>query len=354
MTNYEAHSAAMDARRAVGASSAPVSRHANALQRYLNAAERAGHLTTTVKAGEPLPAKEFTGRRDLVIAGVDGSAFSRNVVEWAAAEAGRRHCALRLVHTYTLPVTGHWGFDPVREDLDTVLRGTGKALLADVADAVRGADPALNVSTVVSRGDAVTVLRRESGHARLTVIGAHGASRVSGLFFGSVALALASANPAPVAVIGPGELVNAAGPVVVGVDGSPNSDAALAFAFDEAALRQADLIAVHSWYDTVIDGAYSWQTVWLDPGANEKEESASLSKLLASWREKYPEVVVHQQLVRSRPARALLELSRTAQLVVVGSRGRGGFTGMLLGSTSQALITGSSSPVVIVGLDSLT
>ena len=79
-----------------------------------------------------------------------------------------------------------------------------------------------------------------------------------------------------------------------------------------------------------------------------------LAELLVGWQEKYPEVTVQQQLIRSRPARALLESSRTAQLVVVGSRGRGGLTGMLLGSTSQALITGSSSPVVIVGVDSLS
>jgi nucleotide-binding universal stress UspA family protein len=249
--------------------------------------------------------------------------------------------------------TGHWGYDPVPDDLDMVLRGRGEALLADVVGTVRGADPALEISTLVSRGDAVTALRRESGHARLTVVGAHGASRVSGVIFGSVALALASANPAPVAVIGQGQLVNVAGPVVVGVDGSPDSDAALAFAFDEAAWRHANLIAVHSRNDTVFDEAYALQPAWLDSDSIEQQESASLSELLAGWREKYPDVTVHQQLVRSRPARALLDYSRTAQLVVVGSRGRGGFIGLLLGSTSQALITHSSSPVVVVGRDSL-
>lgn len=360
MTSYAEHRAAMDARGAVGASFAPVSRYASVLQRYLVAEEHAGHLTTAGQGGpadhpaaEPTAADEGTGRRtDLVIAGLDGSALSRNVVEWAAVEPGRRQCALRLVHTYTLPGTGHWGYDPIPDDLNTVLRERGMALLADVADTVHGADPALEVSTLVSRGDAVTALRRESEHARLTVVGAHGASRVSGVLFGSVALALASVNPAPVAVIGPGQLVNTAGPVVVGVDGSPNGDAALAFAFDEAALRHVDLVAVHSWNDTIADSAYSLQPVWLDPAAVEQRESAVLADLLAGWQEKYPEVTVHQQLVRSRPARALLELSRTAQLVVVGSRGRGGFTGMLLGSTSQTLITHSGCPVVVVGSES--
>jgi len=111
---------------------------------------------------------------------------------------------------------------------------------------------------------------------------------------------------------------------------------------------------VHSWHDTITDSAYSLQPAWLDRAAIEQQERALLDDLLSGWQEKYPELTVHQQVVHSRPARALLDYSRTAQLVVVGSRGRGGFTGMLLGSTSQALITGSSSPVVIVGVDSLS
>ncbi len=155
-------------------------------------------------------------------------------------------------------------------------------------------------------------------------------------------------NPAPVAVIGHDQLANFAGPVVVGVDGSPSSDAAVGFAFDAAAGRHAELIAVHSWNDAVIDGAFPVQPVWVDPAAIEQQERALLAERRAGWREKYPEVAVSQQVVHSRPTPALLEYSRTAQLVVVGSRGRGGFTGMLLGSTSQALITHSRSPVVVV------
>ena len=382
MTRYEAHSAAMDARFAAGSSFAPVSRHEMALQRYLVAAEHAGHTKTGASAGELSPSiggeeasmggwagtgdgllatatasepgatgEPTSWQTNTIIAGLDGSTISRNVVEWAAAEAGRRHSALRLVHA--LPVTGYLRFAPVPDDLDTLLRDQGEELLAEAASTIRRADPALEVSTTMKRCDAVTALRQESQHARLTVIGAHGASRVAGVIFGSVALALASTNPAPVAVIGPGQTAKRSGPVVVGVDGSHSSDAAVAFAFDAAALRHADLIAVHSWNDTVNEGAFSLHPAWVDPAVIEKQERFLLSDRVAGWQEKYPDVTVHQQVVRSRPTRALLDYGLTAQLTVVGNRGRGGFTGMLLGSTSQALITHSACPVVVVGSDSM-
>ncbi len=376
MTGYEAHRAAVDARDAAGSSFAAVSIHEMALQRYLVAAEHAGHATDVATAGQssppPFDVNDSTGGRtgtaeglsaespaaasaakgwrpNLVVAGLDGSEMSPAVVEWAAAEAGRRHAALRLVHA--VPVTGYWKVGPVLDDLDTLLGEQGKEMLADVASALRTTDPALELSMVLARGDAVSALRQESEGARLTVIGAHAASRVTGVIFGSVALALASMNPAPVAVIGPGQIAKTTGPVVVGVDWSHTSDAAVAFAFEAAALRHSDLIAVHSWNDTVSNGAFPVQPVWVDPAAIEKQERVLLADRLAGWGEKYPEVKIHQEVVRRRPVPALLDHSRTAQLVVVGSRGRGGFAGMLLGSTSQALITHSGCPVVIVGSD---
>lgn len=378
MTGYEAHLAAMDARDAAGSSFAPVSRHELALQRYLAAAEHAGHTKTgpaagglslsvddveastgvgartgdgphdTTTAGEPGANGEPTRwQTNLVVAGLDGSPISRNVAEWAAAEAGRQHSVLRLVHA--LPVAGYLRFAPVPDDVDTLLRVQGEELLMEADNILRRADPALQVSTVLTSSDAVTALRQESEHARLTVIGAHGASRVAGVIFGSVALALASTNPAPVAVIGPGQILNTSGPVVVGVDGSQSSDAAVAFAFDSASTRHADLIAVHSWNDTVNEGPFSLHPAWVDPAVIEKQERFLLSDRVAGWQEKYPDVTVSQQVVRSRPTRALLQYGLTAQLVVVGNRGRGGFAGMLLGSTSQALITHSVCPVVVVG-----
>jgi nucleotide-binding universal stress UspA family protein len=123
---------------------------------------------------------------------------------------------------------------------------------------------------------------------------------------------------------------NAVGPVVVGVDGSAGSGAAVGFAFEEAARRGTGLTAVHAW------------------GALEGAESRVLSESLAGWSQRYPEVAVRQELVRGRPAAALIEQSRSAQLVVTGARGRGSFAGLLLGSVSQAVLHHAECPVVVV------
>jgi nucleotide-binding universal stress UspA family protein len=183
------------------------------------------------------------------------------------------------------------------------------------------------------------------------VVGSRGTGRVSGVLLGSVAMAITSHGTAPVAVIpaeGPGG--EADGPVVVGVDGSPISEAAIAFAFDEAAVRGVRLLAVHTWNDvrpTLAD------PTMIDFGRLEDGERAALSELLAGWRDKYPDVDVRPIVLRGRPTPILLRYATQAQLVVVGSRGRGGFAGMMLGSTSHSLITHAIAPVVVVRPDSL-
>jgi len=186
--------------------------------------------------------------------------------------------------------------------------------------------------------DAIAAVRRESEHALLTVVGSHGTGRVASVFLGSVALSIATHNPAPVAVIHPDHHIGGPGPVVVGVDNSPNSEAAVAFAFDAAAVHETDLVAVHSFTDTVADGG-------------EQEEHAALSEQLAGWRDKYPDVPVQHIVVHGRPAPILLAHTHDAQLVVVGSRGRHGLTSLVLGSTSRALIAHSKCPVVVVRPD---
>ena len=170
------------------------------------------------------------------------------------------------------------------------------------------------------------------------------------LLLSPVALAIVSTNAAPVAVIHPGQQTTAHGPVVVGVDGSPTSESAIDFAFETAERWKTRLVAVHCWYDTV-QGTFPMQPMLVDPAAIEEAERALLAERIAGWQEKYPDVAVQQAVVRGRPTPTLLEYGRSAQLVVVGSHGRGGFTGMLLGSTSQALVSHSSSPVVVVRPD---
>jgi nucleotide-binding universal stress UspA family protein len=137
------------------------------------------------------------------------------------------------------------------------------------------------------------------------------------------------------------------GPVVLGVDGTANSDSAIAVAFDEASVRGVDLVAVHAWSDVTLatfsphDEGLPWASI--DTG-----EQASLAESLAGWKEQYPDVGVSAVVVQDRPVRNLLSYTDTAALLVVGSRGRGGFASMLLGSTSTALLHSAECPLMIV------
>ncbi|MFD2395911.1 universal stress protein [Prauserella oleivorans] len=134
--------------------------------------------------------------------------------------------------------------------------------------------------------------------------------------------------------------------MVVGVDGSPLSERAIGYAFDEACFRGVDLVAVHTWSDSDTD-IFSQARMYFDWEPMRDTEERRLAERLAGWRELYPDVTVHRVLVKDRPRHELLEWSRKAQLVVVGSRGRGGFRGMLLGSTSHALVHNAECPVMI-------
>ncbi|MET0863004.1 MAG: universal stress protein [Nakamurella sp.] len=365
MTTNEVLRASADARRAAGASSATVSQLENAMHTYLSATTwqslpftRDAAATAPTAAARPRTtgfavAGAADVNRFLVVAGIDGSSCSRRAAGWAAAEAVHRHGSLLLVHAYSLPSAGYSGYNPYPANLLPQLREEGEALLDDTANALRLQYPTLAVDTRMSYGDPATVLRHASAAAQLTVVGARGGHRVVSAL-GSVAVGIASTNPGPVVVIHPAAPSAPTGPVVVGVDGSPTSDAALGYAFEAAALRQVPLVAVHCWTDPVLVGDMPYYAAGIvDTAHIATERRAFLAETLAPWSSTYPNVVVQQVVIHGRPTPALLESSRTAQLTVVGSHGQHGRTGWvgaryLLGSTSVALITNSPSPVVVV------
>jgi nucleotide-binding universal stress UspA family protein len=131
-------------------------------------------------------------------------------------------------------------------------------------------------------------------------------------------------------------------PVVLGIDGSRASESAIAIAFDEASWRGVDLVALHVWSDTDISTVFG-----IDSSAVQSAADKTLAESLAGWQERYPEVVVRRVVEFERPVRHLLELAEKAQLVVVGSHGRGGFAGMVLGSVSTAVAQEARVPVIV-------
>ena len=183
--------------------------------------------------------------------------------------------------------------------------------------------------------------------ARMIVLGTRGLGAVRGALLGSVTAALATHSRCPVVVVPSGDTPPDDGPVVVGVDGTTNSEPAIEAAFTEASLRGVPLVAVHAWSDVDFDTlpAAVENLPWEALGTSEE---ASLAESLAGWRERFPDVDVHKVVVRDRAVDQLLERSRPAQLVVVGSHGRGGFRGMLLGSTSRSLLHRIDRPLMIV------
>ena len=283
-----------------------------------------------------------------VVVGVDGSDSALDAVRWAAGEAQAIGAPLQLTAALGYAVdyargpkgTGGGNFykfvvEDSQRDLDAAMAVT------------RVVAPDLAVSQLMRDGRPATVLASESSRAALLVLGHRGRSGLPGLFAGSVAVRLTATASCPVVVIRESATVPdpAHRPVVVGVDGSEPDDAAIEFAFGEAARRGAPLVAVHAWLDYVLDLACGELADW---DALQGEEEAFLAQRLAGWSEKYPEVTVSRVLVRDRPAHALFEQSVHAQLLVVGSRGRGGVSGTLLGSVSQAVIHHAPCPVVVV------
>ncbi|SFE86531.1 universal stress protein [Blastococcus tunisiensis] len=279
-----------------------------------------------------------------VVVGVDSSEASLRATRFAAEEARRRRVPLRIVHGMS------WLFDSLAvrpTDLDTAgrLRAGSATVTRWAADAVDAAD--LEIQTSVEEGDPLTVLLTASADAQLVVLGSRGIGGVTGLLVGSTAYGLVAHARCPVIVL-PDEtaaLVPDRRSVVVGVETGRGDAEVLEFAFGAAAARGTDLVAVHAWQDAVLETAFRSMGPLVDRAGVAADEQVALSETLAGWREKAPDVVVREVVVRDRPARAVLSAGMTAQLVVVGHRRR-----VELGSTTHAVLHRATCPVAVVPL----
>ncbi|WP_182357726.1 universal stress protein [Tomitella gaofuii] len=283
-----------------------------------------------------------------VLAAVDGSAAALGAARWAALHARRHDRPLTVGCAVQLPVpSGAAG--STRTDFLDALRGRCERALGRAETAVRGVLGAEHpVRTVLWEGPPIPAIRAAAGDADLVVLGDRGLGESPESAAGSVTSALIAYGVCPVAVVrgwtGAEEGLGA-GPVVVGVDGSAHCTPALEFALVEAQARGAVLEVVHAWSDVPLTGLdephLQWETI-------QQREDAVLAESLAGWQEQFPGVTIRREVVHDRPVRHLLRHADDAQLLVVGHRGRGGFAGMMVGSTSRALLHAAPCPLVVV------
>jgi nucleotide-binding universal stress UspA family protein len=280
-------------------------------------------------------------RREIVV-GVDGSPASRAALAWASAEAARRECGLTILHAYDWHVIGARA--PIGGPLADDARHRAEQLVATAVAEAKAVAPALSVHGQAVRGAAGPTLVAAAEPAELVVVGSRGRGGFASLLLGSVSQQVATHATGPVVVVrGRPDPV---GSIVVGVDGSEAAHDALGIAFEEAGLRQTRIVAVR---------VYTLPTAWgneMASYADDREERRrfeleALLDDLAPWKEKYEQTPIEAVVVEAHPAGALTGLSHTAQLVVVGTRGHGGFSGLLLGSVSLQLLHHAECPVLI-------
>ncbi|MGW5112660.1 universal stress protein [Nocardia sp. NPDC004123] len=287
-----------------------------------------------------------------VVVGVDGSLGSELALRWAASYAARRRRELQIVHALDLGGVSSSGSPSgvVPPSVVDAVRARGQQLVREAEEMALRIEPGLRSATRLSVTNASRLLVELSTAAYAVVLGATGNAGTL-MHLGSTLFAVTSHAHSPVIVVRPDpdahDTLRESGPVVVGVDGSPVSEAAIATAFAEAAERHTDLVAVHVWSDWNF-GEYLGDRGTADLGEVDGLEEALLTERLAGFQEKYPDVQVTRRIYVSAPADTLQGWSKHAQLVVVGNRGRGGFTGMLLGSTAHTLVQHAHCPIMVV------
>lgn len=285
-----------------------------------------------------------------VVVGVDGSPGSKVAAQWAARDAELRNVSLTLVHV--VPATaGRWLESSLVPEWMRGLRERGRQVIEEAVKIAEESCQRGSATIDCEMPCAMTVpaLVDLSQDADLVVVGCLGTGTLRGRHMGSVSSGLVYHAHCPVAVIHDGVQLNAdaaRAPVLVGIDGSRESELATAIAFDEASRRKVGLTALHAWSDVSV-----FDTIVSFPGpgwpALRAVEDEILAERLAGWGEHYPDVPVSRLIVRDEPAGAIVHASGSAQLVVVGGHGRGGFAGMLLGSVSAAVMVLAKVPVIV-------
>lgn len=263
-----------------------------------------------------------------------------------------RHVPITVVHVAAaLPVAAStlaWPAGQIPQEVLEIQENQARKVIADaikvVEDCATGGDRP-EIKSEMFFGGPVPTLVDLSKEAQLVVVGCHGRTGRHRRLLGSVSTGLIHHAHCPVAVVHdevPSSVQSARLPVLVGIDGSRASELATAIAFDEASWRGVDLMALHVWGDADMSTVFGIEESALRAAADK-----TLAERLAGWQKRYPDVKVRRLVEFEEPARHLLDKAEKAQLVVVGSHGRGGFAGMLLGSVGMAVAQAARVPVIV-------
>jgi nucleotide-binding universal stress UspA family protein len=281
-----------------------------------------------------------------VLVGLDESACSQEALAWGAADAAARRAPLTIATAVDLPLLADV---PVTPQLLASAQETARRRVDEAVQRTRDRVAGLTVEGRVVSGNPAAELLRVAGEADEVVVGSHGTSEISALLIGSVGSQVAEHSPCPAAVV---RSRTSTGPVVVGIANSKHDEAALEYGFGYADRDGLPLVALH--VHTV--GAFAYPVMpYPVPPYPIAEELARLraaatrtaEQSVGTWTQKYPEVPVRIDVAEGPAAHELVEASRKASLLVVGTRGHGGLAGMLLGSVSQAAMRHAHCPVAI-------
>lgn len=296
-----------------------------------------------------------------VLVGVDGSVASMYALDWAAAEAATRQRPLQIVCSYTLPSFTAASLDGGYAALDdTAIQEGARAVLAEAR--ARASSHPVEVTTTVATGDAAAVLVELSRTAGLAVVGTRGKGGFAERLLGTVSSTLPAHAFCPTVVVpfrteGRGGIIpeDTSTPVVrpvrrivVGVDGSSQADLALRYALTETRAWGAEITAVAGVPVGTGAGVLAWLPATVDQAQVLADITEGLNVVVDRTLVDFPGMTVRRHVLDGSGAELLTEFSTATDLIVVGSRGRGGFTGLLLGSTSQAVLHHSACPVMVV------
>jgi nucleotide-binding universal stress UspA family protein len=285
--------------------------------------------------------------RGAVVVGVDGSPSSELAIDWGVDEAARRKRPLHLVHVFVQDYpTMTVGVPPALDDL----RGMAQSVINDAVARANRLGPDLSVTAAVHTGSAAKFLIDASTRADTVVVGTAGRRGVARALLGSTAAQVAAHSQCPVVVVrqAPPTAVSTERRVIVGVDGAGTCHDAVGYAFAQASSRGATLTVVHGWWLEYAGDVFAVPYTGGEHEELEMSQRALVSEVIAGWSEKYPDVEVRQQIVCAEPVELLTKDSAGADLLVVGSRGRGGFSGLLLGSVSRHVLQLADCPVAVV------